>query len=128
VDGHIKVIKNGEIGHFTENYVVLKDGSAISAGLVVFCTGFTGFQDSVRETLGPKYAAKLKRIWGLDAEVEVNGIYRDCGIPNDYYVVGGLAPARFNSKIFALQILAQQLGKFGKGKLLRSRRSGPTLI
>jgi cation diffusion facilitator CzcD-associated flavoprotein CzcO len=113
VDGHIKV-KNGEIGHFTENQVVLKDGSAISADLVVFCTGFTGFQDSVKETLGPKYAAKLKTIWGLDAEGEINGIYRDCGIPNAYYVVGGLAPARLNSKILALQILAQQLGKFGK--------------
>lgn len=112
IDGGIKV-KSGSIQNFTEKDVVFEDGSTMSPDLVIFCTGFTGIQDSVAETLGQKYANMVKPIWGLDGEGEINGIFRDCGIPKTYYVVGGLAPCRLNSRILALQILAEQLGKFG---------------
>lgn len=113
IDGTIKV-KQGEIASFTANDVVFKDGSTMAPDAVIFCTGFTGIKDSVAETLGPKYANMVKQIWGLDSEGELCGIFRDCGIPNCYYLVGGIAPCRLYSKQLALQILAEQLGKFGE--------------
>ncbi|KAK9233753.1 hypothetical protein V1525DRAFT_415499 [Lipomyces kononenkoae] len=111
-DGLVKV-KNGEVDHFTEDSVVFKDGSSIKPDLVIFCTGYTGFKESVSETLGEEYGDQLKKIWGLDSEGEINGLYRDCGLPNAYFMSGALAINRPYSKLLALQIVAQQLGKFG---------------
>lgn len=110
IDGSIKM-KPGEIDHYTTDEVVFKDGSKSSPDLIIYCTGFTGFKASVAETLGDKWAAKLKTIWGLDAEGEINGLYRDCGIPKTYYVSGAIPLARVQSKFVAIQILAEQLGK-----------------
>lgn len=124
VDGGIKV-KNGEISHFTENSVVFKDGSTMQADLVIFCTGFTGFKESVCETLGDNYGNKLTKIWGLDCEGEINGLYRDCGIPNVYFISGALAISRPYSKLLALQIVAEQAGKFGpRYSIQKSRETG----
>ncbi|CAN6674829.1 hypothetical protein TRVA0_067S00364 [Trichomonascus vanleenenianus] len=113
INGDIKM-QPGEIDHFTEDFVVLKDGSELSPDLVIFCTGFTGSKESVAETLGPKWAAKLNKTWGLDAEGEIYSLYRDCGIPKCYYMTGALPMVRVHSKLVALQILAEQLGKFGE--------------
>jgi cation diffusion facilitator CzcD-associated flavoprotein CzcO len=112
-NGNIKV-KQGEIDHFTVDSVVFKDGSVQKPDIVVFATGFTGFKDTVSKVLGREYAEQLRTIWSLDAEGELKGTYRDCGIPNCYYMVGNLSAARFASKIVALQVLAERLGVFGE--------------
>lgn len=111
--GNIKV-QPGEIKKFTENSVEFTDGTTMDADSVVFCTGYTGYRDSVAEILGDEYAGNLKPIWGLDEEQELQGVFRDCGVPNFYMMVGALNVSRFNSKIIALQIIAQKEGKFGK--------------
>ncbi|KAA8917148.1 hypothetical protein TRICI_000715 [Trichomonascus ciferrii] len=111
VNGDIKV-KNGEIDHFTKYSVVFKDGSTMKPDLVIFCTGYTGFKESAIETLGEKYGKNLKIIWGLDGEGEINGLFRDCGIPKTYFSSGAIPLSRTNSKLIALQILAEQLGNF----------------
>lgn len=124
VDGGIKV-KNGEISHFTEDSVVFKDGSSMQPDLVIFCTGYTGFKESVIETLGEEYGEMLTKIWGLDCEGEINGLYRDCGVPNMYFMSGALPINRPYSKTVALQIVAQQLGKFGpRYSIDESRKTG----
>lgn len=124
VDGEIKV-KNGEIDYFTEDSVVFKDGTHLNPDLVICCTGYGGFKDSVDETLGEKYGNQLKKIWGLDCEGEINGLYRDCGISNTYFMSGALPLTRVYSKPVALQILAQQLGKLGsRYSIDESRRTG----
>ncbi|KAK9350078.1 hypothetical protein V1523DRAFT_429419 [Lipomyces doorenjongii] len=113
VAGNIKV-KQGEIDHFTEDSVVFKDGSSISPDIVVFATGYTGFPDTVAQVLGREYSKMVKPIWGLDREGELRGVARDCGIPKVYFMVGGLAAARFASKIAALQIVADRAGLAGE--------------
>ncbi|KAK9234094.1 hypothetical protein V1525DRAFT_414160 [Lipomyces kononenkoae] len=113
VSGNIKV-KQGEIDHFTDYSVVFKDGSSLSPEIVVFATGYTGFPDTVAQVLGAEYSKILNHIWGLDREGELRGVARDCGIPKVYFVVGGLAAARFSSKITALQIVAERVGLFGE--------------
>jgi cation diffusion facilitator CzcD-associated flavoprotein CzcO len=124
IDGGIKV-KNGEIDHFTENSVVFKDGTNMEPDLVIFCTGYTGFKESVCETLGEEYGNQLSKIWGLDCEGEINGLYRDCGLPNTYFMSGALPINRPYSKLLALQIAAQKLGRLGpRYSIEQSRKSG----
>ncbi|KAK9427522.1 hypothetical protein V1505DRAFT_404078 [Lipomyces doorenjongii] len=113
INGDIK-IQQGEIDHFTEDSVVFNDGNKIKPDVVIFATGVTGFRESLAETIGIDYVKFLKPVWGLDEENELNSCFRDCGIPRVYFMVGALPLARFNSKIVAIQILAEKQGVFGE--------------
>lgn len=123
INGDIRM-QPGEIDHFTEDSVIFKDGNVLNPDAVVFCTGFTGFKDSVSEILGEEYAVNLKPIWGLDEEAELRGVFRDCGVPNCYFMVGALNMARFNSRMIALQILAQRDGLLDKRYTIEAQKSG----
>ncbi|KAK9459576.1 uncharacterized protein V1516DRAFT_680278 [Lipomyces oligophaga] len=113
VNGDIK-IKGSEIDHFDEDTVYFKDGTTSKPDIIVMATGYTGFKDTIKDVLGEKYAAQFKEFWGLDKEGELYGTCRDIGIPQCFYVVGPLSGARWNSKIVALQIIAEREGKLGK--------------
>ncbi len=114
IRGEIKV-RQGEIAAFEQgSQVVFKDGSKEHFDVVVFATGYTGFPDTVKATLGPQYSTIFNPVWGLDAEGEIRGVARESNIPNTFFAVGALAGSRMTSKIIALQILAQRLGIFGE--------------
>lgn len=115
VKGDIKV-KQGEIASFGKDTteITFKDGSKENFDVVVFATGYTGFPDTIRETIGAQYADKFNPVWGLDEEGEIRGVCRESGIPNFFFLVGNLSACRMSSKVLALQIKAQQLGKFGE--------------
>jgi hypothetical protein len=68
----------------------------------------------VRDTLGEGYARTFAPVWGLDAEGEIQGVARESNIPNMFFSVGALAPARLTSKVIALQIIQQRAGVFGE--------------
>ena len=42
----------------------------------------------MREVLGSDVGARLKPIWGLDPEGEINGVSRDVGIPRLWCMMG----------------------------------------
>lgn len=42
----------------------------------------------MREILGPEAGARLKPIWGLDAEGEIQGAWRDIGLPHLWCMIG----------------------------------------
>lgn len=112
--GDIKV-RQGEIASFEPGQTIaFKDGATAQYDVVVFATGYTGFPDMVRDTLGEQYAKTFAPVWGLDAEGEIQGVARESNIPNMFFSVGALAPARLTSKIIALQIIQQRLGVFGE--------------
>ncbi|ORY30774.1 hypothetical protein BCR39DRAFT_558455 [Naematelia encephala] len=113
-NGQIKV-KQGEIASFDKDSVItFKDGSTDKFDIVVFATGYTGFPDTVRETVGEQYAETFNPVWGLDEEGEIRGVCRESGIPNFFFLVGNLSACRLSSKVLALQILEQRLGIFGE--------------
>ncbi|KAK9462292.1 uncharacterized protein V1516DRAFT_674238 [Lipomyces oligophaga] len=122
INGDIK-IQGSEIDHFTEDSVVFKDGSTLQPEVVVFATGVTGFKESCAETLGDKQTKNLKQVWGLDEESELNSCFRDCGVPGVYFMVGALPLGRFNSKVVAVQILAEQLGIFGERYTIEKQKA-----
>lgn len=114
VRGDIQV-KQGEIASFDSGRTVtFKDGSKERFDVVIFATGYTGFPDTVRATLGDQYATTFNPVWGLDAEGEIRGVARHTNIPNTFFAVGALAGSRMTSKVISLQILAQRLGVFGE--------------
>ncbi|BEJ14287.1 hypothetical protein CspHIS471_0400540 [Cutaneotrichosporon sp. HIS471] len=112
INGDIKV-RQGEITSFgPSNTVRFVDGEA-EFDEVVFATGYGGYHDTVARALGDEAAAQLMAIYGTDAEGEIRGIARECGIPNVMFNVGNLASSRTFSKNIALQILLQRDGKLG---------------
>lgn len=95
--GDIKV-KQGEISHFDGADVHFKDGSVAQPDTVIFATGapahlslasrtrkcaeptssvfrtrtgYTGFPDTVRATLGTKWTKNMSTVWSLDDEGEL---------------------------------------------------------
>lgn len=106
-------VKAGEIASFDdEKYITFTDGTREQFDLVVFCTGYSGFADSVAETLGRDAAGKIKQIWGLDKDLEVNGVARDMGLPHVFSVIGNFMMSRWFSRRVTLQIIAENDGKW----------------
>ncbi|OAA59727.1 flavin-containing monooxygenase [Niveomyces insectorum RCEF 264] len=109
INGKIKV-EPGYIERFTENKVILDGGRERQYDLVVFATGFSSLNDSVRSTLGDTIANQVRPIWGVDAEGEYKMAYRETGVKNLWIMVGFLPYARFHSKLLALRIKALKEG------------------
>ncbi|OCF30846.1 flavin-containing monooxygenase [Kwoniella heveanensis CBS 569] len=113
IDGSIKV-EQGWIDHFTEDKVYLNGDREREYDLVVFATGFSNTIDSVRRTLGDEIANRVKPIWGMDEEGELNSAWKDCGVPNFWIMVGTLQHGRYHSKKVALRIKALLEGIAGE--------------
>ncbi|KAK2762373.1 flavin-containing monooxygenase [Colletotrichum kahawae] len=105
INGKIKV-EPGYIERFTEDKVVLSGGRGREFDLVVFATGFSNLNDSIRDTLGPKVANQVGQVWGVDEEGEYRGAFRETGVKNLWIMVGFLPMTRFQSRILALRLKA----------------------
>jgi len=113
IDGKIKLKNDSPIERFTHNGLKFENGSELLADVVVFATGYGDARDPIRKICGDDIGDKCKRIWGLNDEKEINGVWRDLGIPNLWSMMGNLALCRFHSKHVALQIKAIEEKKFG---------------
>ena len=99
---------DSQIQGFTTNGLKFEDGSEIETDVVVFCTGFVFFvpenfrrgftiiflkrlsdtREAVRKVCGDEIADKIKPLWGLNEEGEINGCYRDLGYQGLWYIMG----------------------------------------
>jgi len=114
IDGKIKLKNDSQIQGFTSNGLKFEDSSEVAADVVVFCTGLSDTRDGIRKVCGDEVADKIKPLWGLNEEGEINGCYRDLGYQGLWYIMGNLALSRFYSKHIALQIKAMEEGLFGE--------------
>ncbi|KAI0041063.1 FAD/NAD(P)-binding domain-containing protein [Auriscalpium vulgare] len=112
IDGKIKLKNDSQISRFTKTGLQFEDGSTLDADMVVFATGYGDARQPLRALLGDEVGDKLNRIWGLDAEGEIYGAWRDTGVPRLYVMMGSLAMCRIHSKHLALQIKAIEEGVF----------------
>ncbi|TFY76570.1 hypothetical protein EWM64_g7442, partial [Hericium alpestre] len=106
IDGKIKLKNDAQIKKFTKDGLEFENGSKLEADTVIFATGYGDSRDPVKRVIGEELGKQLKPIWGLDAEGEINSVWRDSGIPNMYVMMGNLALCRFHSRHIALQIKA----------------------
>lgn len=107
-DGKIAMTHSG-VGRFTSEGVVFEDGKSGSFDLVVLATGYTTMLDTARKVLGNEAADRCKKVWGLDENGEISGIWRPSGHPGLWFMGGPLYLGRFYSRFLALQLHASAL-------------------
>ncbi|KDR66366.1 hypothetical protein GALMADRAFT_162115 [Galerina marginata CBS 339.88] len=112
-EGKIKLKNDSPIESFTETGIKFANGSELSADVVVFATGLGDPVGHIRRVCGDEVASRCKDIWGLNDEGELNGVWRDLGVPGLWMMLGNLALCRFHSTHIALQIKAMEEGVFG---------------
>ncbi|KAF8128629.1 hypothetical protein EV363DRAFT_1451618 [Boletus edulis] len=110
IKGAIKVRSSPAIRRFTEGGVELEDETKLEGDVVVFATGFGDIRMSIEEICGPDVATKVGKVWGLDVEGELQGIWRRTGHPRLWIAMANLARSRFHSLHLALQIIAIEEG------------------
>ena len=49
---------------------------------------YEAVRDSICGLCEPEIAAKIKPVWGLDDECEINSAWRDCGVENLWIMLG----------------------------------------
>lgn len=75
IDGKIKVHQStGGISGFTPDALVLKDGTELKADIVVLATGYDNMKTTAEKIMGSKVASRLKDVWDLDEEGELNAV------------------------------------------------------
>jgi cation diffusion facilitator CzcD-associated flavoprotein CzcO len=109
VEGKIKV-KNASIERLTRTGILLSDGSQLDADIVVLATGYANMRETARRLFSDELADRVHDVWGLDAEGELNTVWRDSGHPGFWFMGGPLVMARIYSRYLALQIKAIQEG------------------
>ncbi|MEW9804626.1 NAD(P)-binding domain-containing protein [Mesorhizobium sp. ZMM04-5] len=118
IDGKIK-LKVGQVDHFTETSVVLEDGTALPADLVVYATGFGSMNGWVADLVSQEVADRVGRVWGLGSDTTKDpgpweGEPRNMWKPTQqaalWFHGGNLHQSRHNSLFLALQLKARMEG------------------
>ncbi|KAG0693602.1 FAD/NAD(P)-binding domain-containing protein [Suillus ampliporus] len=110
IEGKVKVKQGQDINQFHKDGIEFKDGSKLSADVIVLATGNEPVMKGTRALLGDEIVEQLPpEVWGLDSEGELNQTYRPSGHPGLWFAIGPFEVSRFFSKHLGLQILAREL-------------------
>ncbi|WFU82044.1 NAD(P)-binding domain-containing protein [Bradyrhizobium sp. CIAT3101] len=115
VDGAIKLTQFEDIDSFTADGAQMKDGTAITADLIVLSTGYKPQEYLVRKLFGDGVADRVGPVWGFGDGFELRNMYARTGQPGLWFIAGSLAQCRINSKFLALQIKAIEAGILPRG-------------
>ncbi|KFY89265.1 hypothetical protein V498_06476 [Pseudogymnoascus sp. VKM F-4517 (FW-2822)] len=111
VDGKIKIKRSKEgVKGFDQKAVVLADGEALEADIVVVATGFKPSSDVAKRIMGEEFMAKVGKMGELDEEKERIAWWRPTAVPGFWYMTGSFLWSRCFSKPLALQIKAVEEG------------------
>jgi cation diffusion facilitator CzcD-associated flavoprotein CzcO len=111
--GEIGLLQYDRIERFTAAGALLKDGSTVPADLIVLATGYFPQMELVRRALGEDMVERIGAVWGIGPDGELNNMFKRTPQEGLWFIAGGLAQCRINSKYLALQIKAMELGKLG---------------
>ncbi len=110
IKGEIGLLQFDRIERFVADGALLKDGSVVPADLLVLATGYYPQQELVRRAMGEAMVEKIGPVWGIGPDGELNNMYKRTPQQGLWFIAGGLAQCRINSKYLALQIKAMELG------------------
>lgn len=113
IKGELGLLQYDRIERFTEAGALLKDGATVPADLIVLATGYYPQQELVRRALGEEMARRIGTVWGIGEDGELNNMFKRTPQQGAWFIAGGLAQCRINSKYLALQIKAMELGLLG---------------
>jgi len=120
ISGEIGLRQFSDIDSFVTEGARMKSGETIAADLIVLATGYKRQEELVRKLFGEAVVDRIGRIWGFGEEQELRNMYTRTAQPGLWFIAGGLAQCRINSKYLALQIKAIE-----EGLLPRGGRSSP---
>jgi cation diffusion facilitator CzcD-associated flavoprotein CzcO len=106
IAGKIKLKSGLEIVRLTARSVILSDGTALDADIVVLATGYEPAQESVRAMFGDEIADRVGPIWGIGADGELRAMYAPTAQEGFFVVGGGFPAARAYSIYTALYMKA----------------------
>jgi len=116
VDGSIKLKSPAGIETIAGQSVLLSDGTALPADLVVYATGYGSMNQWAAELISPEVAAKVGRCWGLGSDTrydpgpwvgELRNMWKPTAQPGLWFMGGNLMQARHYSLYLALQLKAR---------------------
>ncbi len=113
IKGELGLLQYDRIERFVADGVLLNDGSTVPADLLVLATGYFPQVELVRRTLGDAMAERIGQVWGIGPDGELCNMYKRTPQQGLWFIAGGLAKCRINSKFLALQIKAMELGMLG---------------
>ena len=117
-NGDVKLVK-GQVDHLTETSVVLTDGTALDADLVVYATGYGSMNGWAADLISQEAADKVGKVWGLGSDTTKDpgpweGEQRNMWKPTQHdglwFHGGNLHQSRHYSSYLALQLKARQAG------------------
>jgi len=117
-DGRVK-LAHGQVGHLTEDAVVLEDGTTLPADLVVYATGYGSMNGWVADLVDAATAEKVGKVWGLGSDTpkdpgpwegEQRNMWKPTQQPNLWFHGGNLHQSRHYSLYLALQLKARYEG------------------
>src|SRR3954466_7268897 len=113
IKGQNGLLQYDRIERFTAAGALLKDGSSVPADLIVLATGYYPQEELVRRAIGEAMLDRIGPVWGIGEDGELNNMFKRTSQQGLWFIAGGLAQCRINSKYLALQIKAMELGKLG---------------
>jgi putative flavoprotein involved in K+ transport len=113
IKGEIGLLQYDRIERFCADGALLKDGTTVPADLLVLATGYYPQEELVRRALGDSMVQRIGPVWGIGPDGELNNMFKRTPQQGLWFIAGGLAQCRINSKYLALQIKAMELGKLG---------------
>jgi thioredoxin reductase len=110
VAGEIGLRQFSDIDGFVAEGARIKSGETIAADLIVLATGYKRQEELVRKLFGDEVVERIGVIWGFGEAQELRNMYTRTAQPGLWFIAGGLAQCRINSKYLALQIKACEEG------------------
>jgi putative flavoprotein involved in K+ transport len=119
IEGHIAVKSGVQISHFTEDAVVMADGTTLPADLIIYATGYGPMNDWAAQLISPEVAEKIGPCWGLGSDTakdpgpwegELRNMWKPTKQEALWFQGGNLQQARHFSLYTALQIKARMEG------------------
>jgi putative flavoprotein involved in K+ transport len=117
-NGDVKLV-HGQVGHLTEDAVVLEDGTELPADLVVYATGYGSMNGWAADLISQEVADTVGKVWGLGSDTTKDpgpweGEQRNMWKPTQqealWFHGGNLHQSRHYSLYLALQLKARYEG------------------
>jgi putative flavoprotein involved in K+ transport len=117
-DGRI-ALAHGQVHHLTQDAIVLADGTALPADLIVYATGYGSMNGWAADLISQEVADRVGTVWGLGSgtekdpgpwEGELRNMWKPTQQPALWFHGGNLALSRHYSLYLALQLKARAVG------------------
>jgi putative flavoprotein involved in K+ transport len=117
--GKIKLKSKVSVERITRDSVVLSDGTAIPAHLIVYATGYGSMHELAAKIISREVAERVGRCWGLGSnttndpgpwEGELRNMWKPTSQPGLWFHGGNLHQSRYYSQCLSLQIKARMEG------------------